>query len=89
MIVRSTIDSDCQGKLYYIAKHMGKDTKVHLPKYRSRLSEYDSEQLIKELKKDPNIKTIYLYKINYSDGKISLIANPDKPIGSFHCEENK
>lgn len=88
MIIRSTIDSDCEGRLYYIAKHMGEDTIVYLPKYRSRLSEYDGEQLIKELRKDPNTKTIYLYKIKYKDGRISLIANPDKPIGSFYCEEN-
>jgi len=87
MIIRSTIDSDCEGRLYYITKHMGKETVVHLPKYKSRLSEYDGEQLIKELRKDPNTKTIYLYKIKYNDGMISLIANPDKPIGSFHCEE--
>lgn len=89
MIVRLNIDSDCKGRLYYNPKNMGKDTIVYLPKYRSRLSEYDAEELIKELQKDKNIKDIYLYKITYDDGRISLIANPDGPIGLFICEDTE
>lgn len=88
MIIRSTIDSDCQTRLYYTFKSMGKEYKEYLPKYRTRLSEYESEELIKDLQKDPNTRDIYIYKINYSDGSISLIANPNYPLGKFLCEND-
>jgi hypothetical protein len=88
MIIRSTIDSDCDGRLYYTYKSMGTEHKEYLPKYKTRLSEYDSEKLIESLQRDKSVKTIYLYKINYKDGRISLFANPNKPIGELHCEDD-
>jgi hypothetical protein len=88
MIIRSTIDSDCEGKMYYIHQSMGKKIKQYLPKYRTRLSEYDAEKLIEELQKDSTVDSIYIYKIIYKDGKISLFANPNKPIGEIKCEDD-
>jgi hypothetical protein len=88
MIIRSSIDSECQGRMYYTYKSMGKEYKEYLPKYRTRLSEYNTEQLIEDLKKDPNVKDIYIYKVNYSDGRISLLANPNYPIGKLSCEDD-
>lgn len=88
MIIRSTIESDCEGRLYYTYTSMGKKKKEYLPKYRSRLSEYDAEQLIQKLEKDSTVKTIYLYKVIYSDGRISLLANPNDPIGILQCEDD-
>jgi hypothetical protein len=89
MIIRSTIDSDCDGRMYYIHKSMGKEYKQYLPKYKTRLSEYDSNELIKNLQKDPTVKNIYLYKINYPNGMISLLANPNNPIGKLLCEDQE
>lgn len=89
MIIRSTIDSDCSGRMYYIhSGKSGKKYKEYIPKYKTRLSEYEAERLIKTLQNDPTTDKIYLYKINYSDGKISLIANPNFPIGKIMCEDN-
>lgn len=87
MIIRSTIDSDCVGRMYYTHIENGKKYKEYLPKYKTRLSEYESEQLIKTLEKDPSTNNIYLYKILYSDGSISLIAKPNYPIGKIECED--
>jgi hypothetical protein len=67
---------------------MGKDHREYLPKYRTRLSEYEAERLIRDLQKDPGTDNIYIYKINYPDGRISLIANPNKPLGKLMCEDN-
>lgn len=89
MIIRSTIESDCAGRMFYIHHSMGKKIKQYLPKYRTRLSEYDAEQLIKELEQDKTVQNIYLYKVIYRDGKISLLANPNVPIGPLECEDNK
>lgn len=89
MIIRSTIESDCEGRMFYIHQSMDKKIKQYLPKYRTRLSEYDAEKLIEELRKDPTVDQIYLYKIIYKDGKISLFANPNKPIGTLECEDDK
>lgn len=75
--------------MFYIHQSMGKKIKQYLPKYRTRLSEYDAEKLIEELRKDPTVDQIYLYKIIYKDGKISLFANPNKPIGEIKCEDDK
>lgn len=88
MIIRSTIESDCEGQMFYIHQSMGKKIKQYLPKYRTRLSEYDAEKLIEELQKDSTVDSIYLYKIIYKDGKISLFANPNKPIGEIKCEDD-
>lgn len=88
MIIRSSIETECNGRMYYTYTSMGKKYKEYLPKYKTRLSEYDSEQLIKSLKKDPSVKNIYLYKITYPDGSISLIANPNVPLGKFDCEDS-
>lgn len=88
MIIRSVIDSDCQGRMYYTFTSMGKEHKEYLPRYRTRLSEYQSEELIKDLQKDSNNKNIYIYKINYTDGSISLIANPNNPLGKLMCEDD-
>jgi len=89
MIIRSTIDSECQGHLYYTYNSMGREYKEYLPKHRTRLSEYNADMLIKELLSDPTVKTVYLYKITYSDGRISLIANPNNPLGPFNCEDSE
>lgn len=89
MIIRSTIDSECENRMYYIFTSMGKEHREYLPKYKTRLSEYHSEQLIKDLQKDPNTKDVYIYKINYPDGRISLIANPNHPLGKFLCENDE
>lgn len=75
--------------MFYIHQSMGKKIKQYLPKYRTRLSEYDAEKLIEELQKDSTVNQIYLYKIIYEDGQISLFANPNKPIGELKCEDNK
>lgn len=88
MIIRSNIDSDCQSRMYYTYKSMGKEQKEYLPRYKTRLSEYESERLIENLQRDKTVTTIYLYKITYSDGTISLFANPNKPIGKLHCEDD-
>ncbi len=88
MIIRSTINSDCKGRLYYIHRSMGKSIKQYLPKYKTRLSDYDAEQLIESLQKDSSVTQIYLYKITYEDGRISLLANPNKPIGELKCEDD-
>lgn len=88
MIIRSTIDSDCEGRMYYIHTSMGKEYKQYLPKYKTRLSEYNANLLIKDLQKDPKNTTIYLYKITYNDGSISLLANPNSPIGQLRCEDD-
>lgn len=83
MIVRLNIDSDCDGILHYTKE---KST-IYLSKYRSRLTEYEGEQLIKEIKDImPETQTIYLYTIRYPDGKVSVVATPDKPIGQLTCE---
>lgn len=87
MIIRSTISSDCKNRIYYIYKSMGKEHKEYLPKYKTRLSECDAEELIESLRKDPSVRDIYLYKVKYDDGKISLIANPNYPLGKFDCED--
>lgn len=89
MIIRSTIESDCDGRMFYIHHSMGKKIKQYLPKYRTRLSEYDAEQLVKELQQDTTIRDIYLYKVIYKDGKISLLANPNSPIGPLECEDRR
>jgi hypothetical protein len=89
MIIRSTINSDCNGRMYYIHKSMGKEYKQYLPKYKTRLSEYDSDKLIENLQKDSTVDNIYLYKINYPDGRISLLANPNYPIGKLRCEDKE
>lgn len=88
MIIRSTIESDCEGRMFYIHQSMGKKVKQYLPKYRTRLSEYDSEKLIEQLQKDSTVDNIYLYKIVYKDGRISLFANPNYPIGEIKCEDD-
>lgn len=88
MIIRSSIDTECNGRMYYTYTSMGKKHKEYLPKYRTRLSEYDAQQLINNLKKDPSVKDIYIYKITYPDGRISLIANPNSPLGKFDCEDD-
>lgn len=88
MIIRSSINSDCNGRMYYTYKSMGKEYKEYIPKYKTRLSEYDAEKLIENLKKDVSVRDIYLYKIIYSDGRISLIANPNYPIGKISCEDD-
>lgn len=88
MIIRSTIDSTCEGRMYYTYRSMGKEQKEYLPKYKTRLSEYEADRLIENLRRDKTVKTIYLYKIQYSDGRISLLANPNQPIGKFECEDN-
>ena len=87
MIIRSTIDSDCQGKMYYTYKSMGKDQKEYLPKHKTRLSEYYIDKLINDLQKDPKTKDIYIYKVNYPDGRLSILANPNFPIGKLTCED--
>lgn len=87
MIIRSTISGECRGRMYYVYKSMGKEYKTYLPKYKTRLSEYDAEELIDSLQKDPSVRDIYLYKIVYNDGRISLIANPNYPVGKFFCED--
>lgn len=87
MIIRSNIDTDCKGRMYYTFTNMGKKYKEYLPKYRTRLCEYEAEQLIQDLKKDPSTKDIYIYRINYSDGRVSLIANPNNPLGPLMCED--
>jgi len=88
MIIRSTINSPCDGRMYYIYKSMGKEYKEYLPKSRTRLSEYNTEIMIEELQKDPTVKTIYIYKVLYSDGTISILANPNKPIDLLRCEDD-
>lgn len=82
MIIRLNIDSDCGKNLYYT--NMGKLTKI--PRYKTRLSEYEGEQLLKELQQDPNNRSIYLYTIKYPDGKMSIIANPNYPLGALVCK---
>jgi hypothetical protein len=89
MIIRSNIDSECEGRMYYTYKSMGREYKEYLPKYKTRLSDYNAELLIKELQSDPSVKVIYLYKVIYTDGRISLIANPNNPIGPFNCEDSE
>jgi hypothetical protein len=74
--------------MYYIYKSMGKEYKEYLPKSRTRLSEYNTEIMIEELQKDPTVKTIYIYKVLYSDGTISILANPNKPIDLLRCEDD-
>lgn len=88
MIIRSNIDSECEGRMYYTYKSMGKEHREYIPKYKTRLSEYEAERLIERLQKDPNVDKIYLYKIKYNDGRISLFANPNQPIGKLGCEDN-
>lgn len=88
MIIRSVIDTECEGRMYYTYKSMGKEYKEYLPKYRTRLSEYNIEELIKDLQKDPNVRDIYIYKVTYKDGRISILANPNYPIGKLSCEDN-
>jgi len=88
MIIRSTINSPCDGRMYYTYKSMGKEYKEYLPKSRTRLSEYNTELMIEELQKDPTVKNIYVYKILYHDGQISIIANPHKPIDLLRCEDD-
>lgn len=88
MIIRSTINSLCDGRMYYTYKSMGKEYKEYLPKSRTRLSEYNTEIMIEELQKDPTVKTIYIYKVLYSDGTISILANPNKPIDLIRCEDD-
>ena len=88
MIIRSSINSECDGRMYYTYTSMGHKYKEYLPKYKTRLSEYDAEQLIKDLQKDKSVKNIYIYKIIYPDGRISLIANANIPIEKFECENN-
>lgn len=83
MIVRVSIDSDCEGILSY----QDQQSSVYVPKHRSRLTEYEGEQLIKELRSnDPSLTTIYLYTIKYPDGKVSVIAIPNHPIGKLNCD---
>lgn len=89
MIIRSSINSNCRGRMYYTYKNMGKEYKEYIPKYKTRLSEYDADQLIENLKRDVSIRDIYLYKIIYDDGNISLIANPNYPIGKISCEDDE
>jgi hypothetical protein len=74
--------------MYYTYKSMGKEYKEYLPKSRTRLSEYNTEIMIEELQKDPTVKTIYIYKVLYSDGTISILANPNKPIDLLRCEDD-
>lgn len=83
MIVRVSIDSDCEGLLTYKAEQ----SSIYLSKYRSRLTEYEGEQLVKELKlNNPSLETIYLYTIKYPDGKVSIVAIPNNPIGKLTCD---
>jgi|688.fasta_scaffold163676_7 hypothetical protein len=89
MIIRTNIDSDCEDRMYYTYKSMGKEQKEYIPKYKTRLSEYEAERLIERLQQDPTIDKIYLYKIKYNDGRISLFANPNHPIGKLSCEDNE
>lgn len=88
MIIRSCIDTECNGRMYYTYTSMGKKYKEYLPKYKTRLSEYDAEKLIESLKKDTSVQDIYIYKIIYPDGYISLIANPNSPLGKIACEDD-
>lgn len=87
MVIRLNIHSDCDGPLYYTTKNMGVETIVSLPRYKTRLSEYESHNLIQKLKDDPSVEKIYLYKINYPDGSLSLFANPNEPIRQLECHE--
>jgi len=89
MIIRTTIDSECNGRMYYTYYSMGKKYKEYLPKYKTRLSEYEAEQLVKKLEQDPSVVTIYLYKITFKDGRISLFAHPNKPVGQLECEDEE
>lgn len=83
MIVRVSIDSDCEGLLTYQTEQ----SSIYLSKYRSRLTEYEGEQLVKELKSNnPSLATIYLYTIKYPDGKVSIVAIPNNPIGKLTCD---
>ena len=88
MIIRSTIDSSCEGRMYYLYKSMGREYKEYLPKSRTRLSEYNTEMMIQELEKDPSVQNIYIYKVRYDDGQISILANPNYPIDGLYCEDD-
>ena len=89
MVIRLDIISPCTGILSYKIGSYPSQIYVPLSKYKTRTSEYDSEELINKAKKDPSIKKMYLYKIQYPDGSISLILNPNEPIGELFCDEPK
>lgn len=85
MIIRLNINSNCKGLLFYNKN----EDHISMPllRYKTRLSEYEGEQLIAELRDNPDVSNIYLYKIKYLDGTISLLANANKPIGQLDCYE--
>jgi hypothetical protein len=88
MIIRSTINSPCDGRMYYLYKSMGKQQREYLPKSKTRLSEYNTDLMIQELQKDSSVKNIYVYKVKYDDGQISILANPNYPIDGLYCEDD-
>lgn len=80
MVIKVQIDSDCNQTLYY--KNTGK--LIPIPRYKNRLVQYEIKKLTEELI-DKNT-THYIYTINYSDGKVSIVTTTGKPIGDLICQ---
>jgi hypothetical protein len=80
MVIKVNINSDCDQILHY--RNMGK--LIPIPKSKNRFADYDIEKLSKEL---ANKKvTTYIYKIQYSDGKISIVTTTTHPLGELVCQ---
>ena len=80
MIIKVNIDSDCDQTLHY--RSMGK--LIPIPKSKNRFADYDIEKLCKELSHKK--LTTYIYKIEYSDGKVSIITTTIHPLGDLVCQ---
>lgn len=80
MVIKVQIDSDCDQTLYY--RNMGK--LVAIPRSKNRLVQYEVNRLEDEL--ENRSTTHYIYTINYSDGKVSILTTTGKPIGDLICK---
>lgn len=83
MIIRVDIKTDCSDCLYY--KDNREWSVIH--KSKTRLSEYEREELLKTINFDPAKDSVYLYRMIHPDGSVSLVYSINKAIGKLSCRK--
>lgn len=83
MIIRVDIKTDCNRCLFY----QNQQGWSRIDKQKSRLSEYEREELLKTINFDPSKDSVYLYKIIHPDGCFSVVSSLNKAIGQLSCRK--
>ena len=74
MIIRVEIKTDCKQCLYY----QNQQGWFKIDKHKTRLSEYEREELLKTIDFDPSKDSVYLYRIHHPDGSFSIVSSSEK-----------